>query len=82
MVSIRPFGSRRTSKPEGELSSGRRLIGTIPSTTGANAVTRSRSQKVNTVSRCIAERVFGRLAMITRSAAPAANRLRATWVIA
>ena len=44
------------------------------STIGANAVTTSWLQNVNTVSRCIAERVFGSAAMITRSAASAANR--------
>ena len=45
--------------PDGELSSGRRLKGTIPSTIGGYAVTTSWSQNVNTVSRCIAARVFG-----------------------
>ncbi len=70
------------SIPDGAPSSGRRLNGTIASTTGANVVTTSASQKVNTVSRCIADRVRGRLAAITCSAAPALNRARATWVTA
>ena len=54
----------------------------MPSTMFGKIVTTSRSAKVNTVSRCIAARSFGMPATTTRSAAPAANSARATWVIA
>ena len=44
--------------------------------------TQSRSAKVNTVSRCIAARIFGIAATITRSAAPLANSVAASWLMA
>ena len=45
-------------------------------------VTTSRSAKVKTVSRCMAARSLGMPATITLLAAPAANSLAATWVMA
>ncbi len=44
--------------------------------------TQSRSAKVNTVSRCIAARIFGIAATITRSAAPFLNSVAASWLMA
>ncbi len=45
-------------------------------------MTTSRSAKVNTVSRCMADRSFGIPATTTCSAAPLRNSAPATWVIA
>ena len=44
--------------------------------------TQSRSANVNTVSRCIAARIFGIAATMTRSAAPFLNSVAASWLIA
>ena len=43
--------------------------------------TQSRSAKVNTVSRCMAARIFGIAATITRSAAPFLNSAAASWLM-
>ncbi|MNN84085.1 hypothetical protein D3C81_2012070 [compost metagenome] len=45
-------------------------------------MTRSRSQKLNTVSRCMAARDFGRPATMTSLTAPLANRFCASWPMA
>ncbi|MNH19410.1 hypothetical protein D3C79_791450 [compost metagenome] len=58
------------------------MNGMISFTTSGKTVTRSRSQKLNTVSRCMAARDFGRPATITSLTAPLANRLRANWPMA
>ncbi|MCY1555366.1 hypothetical protein D9M68_920230 [compost metagenome] len=51
-------------------------------TTSGKTVTRSRSQKVNTVSRCMAARDFGRPATTTFCAAPLLNNDCASWPMA
>ncbi|MNN42156.1 hypothetical protein D3C81_1563160 [compost metagenome] len=58
------------------------MNGLISFTTSGNTVTRSRSQKLNTVSRCIAARDFGRPATITFSTALFLNRFTASWAMA
>ncbi len=68
--------------PPGLLSSGRRLNGTMAFTAAGKTVTRSRSQKLNTVSRCIEARDFGSPATITRSAAPLRTSDCASWPMA
>ena len=44
--------------------------------------TQSRSAKVNTVSRCMAARILGMAATMTRSAAFFLNSVAASWLIA
>ena len=85
-----PSASRTSSRNERSDSSavtpssppGRNRIGRIWSTTGSYSVTMSRSQNVNTVSRCMAARPRGIWAPITSRAAPASNRLRARMLAA
>ena len=80
-TSTKGLASLRTSSVPSR-APGRRLCTRIASTTSRKTVTRSTSQKVNTVSRCIAPRDFGICAAITRLAAPRANSDRANWLTA
>ncbi|MNN53962.1 hypothetical protein D3C81_1687500 [compost metagenome] len=81
-MSRKLVSSRRISMPPALLSSGRRVKATIWFTTSGKIVTRSRSQKLNTVSRCIAARDFGRPATMTFSTALFLNRFTASCAMA
>ena len=73
------YASEQDARDEGKLPP---PTATQPSTTSAKRVTRSRSQKGNTVSRCMLARSMGSLQAITRSAPPLAKSARAIWPMA
>ena len=58
------------------------MNGWMPSTIAGWMVVRSRSAKVNTVSKCMAARSFGMPATTIRSAASSAKSAWASWLMA